>query len=693
MTRASHVLADVGVRRRTLRRRLVALGAVTLGTAVLLACNAILGIEDLSARPGSIALDGLGDGGTLTFSAFCGASASTQAVALTNRGTSRIAWSAELALGERSPFVLDAMRGELDVSASTAITISAKPIAPDASTDPNGATDESGSNDTLTIHRLPDPDVVVQLRRTAQGAALAVSLMSLDLGDQPYGAPSAGFPVSITNQGNAAATFTVATVAPWSASPSGEKTLAPGETFLTYVAVTLGAPGAYPGALDLRVSDRTVVCGAVTGIPLLANGVNGVVELGGGTRHVCVRRSDGTVACWGNNAKGQLGRDAGIDSYGDPRDVAGLRGATGLGLGYRHSCATFAATADADAGSVACWGENSWIQTGDPPRVTSGPGFPAEMQRRAFQSSATTVDTSGVSAVQVASSQLASCLRSPDGRVLCWGSTDDHGSVFGVPPNTPIIDGGLLFGNSGPAFTSRATQVPLTPPTLTGVTDLVMGTMVRSASPQTCAQTGAGVVCWPRLVVGDAGLDVATYGTFPVVTPGGGAIRSKKLVGGQNALYALQDDGTVLAWGDNDTGRLGDGTTTSPPSDPQTTTTVRDLNDAIAVGAGVDHACAVRKSGAVVCWGKNALGQLGDGTTTDSLVPVAVKGLPGPATALTSSSFGVCNFTCALLAGGSVYCWGVNNFAQLGQGDAAVAQSPVPVRVIGLGDVNGTTPL
>jgi alpha-tubulin suppressor-like RCC1 family protein len=102
----------------------------------------------------------------------------------------------------------------------------------------------------------------------------------------------------------------------------------------------------------------------------------------------------------------------------------------------------------------------------------------------------------------------------------------------------------------------------------------------------------------------------------------------------------------------------------------------------IAVAAGDGHSCAIRGGGAdtVLCWGSNADGQLGIGTTTDSTWPVQVSGLTG-ATNITAGNA----HTCALLAGGSVVCWGYNCNGELGNG--APGSSSIPVTVSGLSNV------
>ncbi len=88
---------------------------------------------------------------------------------------------------------------------------------------------------------------------------------------------------------------------------------------------------------------------------------------------------------------------------------------------------------------------------------------------------------------------------------------------------------------------------------------------------------------------------------------------------------ALKSDGTVWAWGDNEFGQLGDGTTIVSIIPVQ----IPGLNGVIALAAGRNHTVALKSDGTVWAWGFNAYGQLGDGTTTDRHTPVQVSGLSG----------------------------------------------------------------
>jgi alpha-tubulin suppressor-like RCC1 family protein len=129
--------------------------------------------------------------------------------------------------------------------------------------------------------------------------------------------------------------------------------------------------------------------------------------------------------------------------------------------------------------------------------------------------------------------------------------------------------------------------------------------------------------------------------------------------------------GGVKCWGYNGYGELGDGTKTDShvPVDVGGLTGV----SAIATGSFSHHVCALA-SGHVKCWGENGSGQLGDGTWTRRLAPVQVPGLSG----VTGLAVGE-DYTCALLQTGKVKCWGGNQWGQLGSGSALSSTTPLEV--------------
>lgn len=154
-------------------------------------------------------------------------------------------------------------------------------------------------------------------------------------------------------------------------------------------------------------------------------------------------------------------------------------------------------------------------------------------------------------------------------------------------------------------------------------------------------------------------------------------------IGGQNGLAVL-NDGTLLAWGHNDRGQLGDGSLKDRPVPGPVVglSGTGNLVDVVQVSAAEKHAFALRGDGTVVAWGNNSAGQLGDGTVQLRTWPVSVLGggggpeLRGVKRVAAGEAYGV-----ALLDDGSLRTWGANGSGQLGSGDRVPRNEPGPVAV------------
>jgi alpha-tubulin suppressor-like RCC1 family protein len=176
----------------------------------------------------------------------------------------------------------------------------------------------------------------------------------------------------------------------------------------------------------------------------------------------------------------------------------------------------------------------------------------------------------------------------------------------------------------------------------------------------TCAATSMGLVgCWGSDAYGALG-DGLTSGFSMVPAPANGLTSVAALALGDRHGCALSTGGTVRCWGDDTQGQLGDGNRTPTG----TATIVSGITGGVtAVAAGGMHTCAILSGGAVSCWGADTSGQLGNGQTTgSSVVPVPVMGLASGATGIAAGAA----FTCAVVTGGSVKCWGDGLHGQLG---------------------------
>ncbi len=187
--------------------------------------------------------------------------------------------------------------------------------------------------------------------------------------------------------------------------------------------------------------------------------------------------------------------------------------------------------------------------------------------------------------------------------------------------------------------------------------------------------------CWGGNGYGELGNGtINVFNNFPVSVSGQTGVT--KVAAGEHFTCLLKNSGAVLCWGRNDFGQLGNGTTVSSVSPVPVTGLSTGVT---AITAGSVHACALLTDGTVRCWGLGNSGQLGNGTTTGSSSPVTVSGLSGAL----SLAAGVYH-SCALGGDRTIRCWGANGSGQLGNG--TTVNSSVPVTVQGLTGVSMVGP-
>jgi|GEM_PF-4423759 len=169
------------------------------------------------------------------------------------------------------------------------------------------------------------------------------------------------------------------------------------------------------------------------------------------------------------------------------------------------------------------------------------------------------------------------------------------------------------------------------------------------------------------------------------------------IAAGNNHVLALKNDGTVFAWGKNNVGQIGDGTSGQDISGwvlkrviPVQVKSAEDsyLTDVISIKAGDDFSLALKADGTVYTWGSNSNGQCGDGTSgTERLFPVQVKNSDGTGFLQNIRSISAGNQHClALTEDDTVFSWGLNNAGQLGDSTSGTNRL-YPVQVLG---INGT---
>ncbi|MFZ4656048.1 MAG: C13 family peptidase [Caldilineaceae bacterium] len=420
----------------------------------------------------------------------------------------------------------------------------------------------------------------------------------------------------------------------------------------------------------------------------VGNLTTGVTAIVAGGFHTCALQTTGatTAFCWGGNWRGALGN--GAVNRSTPVEVLGLRaGVAALAAGGHHTCAVVDALSG--RGSVQCWGENYKGQLGDGEALyrsqpTTVSNLPAPVTRVAAGGEhVCAVGTAKLSCwglnwagqLGLAASEISnmpvevpnittpnavttgsshSCALTQQGGLYCWG-WNSYGQL----------------GNGSAAWQSTATLVA---ELATGVTAVDAGNV------HTCALTQAGAAyCWGINWNGRLGDGTTDPRLTPTLVQGLPSALLTAIRTGKDHTCALTTDGAVFCWGANWYGQLGDGTLNERHKPVMVTGLSSDVT-AIAVGA--THSCALvnkpESASTVVCWGANSYGQLGNGTTVAHTQPVTVQGLPAAIQAITADG----NHNCALTSGGGVVCWGANSYGQLGDGTTVDRLQPVAVTAL-----------
>ena len=319
----------------------------------------------------------------------------------------------------------------------------------------------------------------------------------------------------------------------------------------------------------------------------------------------CGLVAGGGVQCWGRNFQGQLG-DGSFTNSTAPVAVSGGAGFRQLDVGWYHACALTA------AGIPSCWGMNRRGQLG-----YAGPTVPCtDYTAGVYTCSTTPQPVSGGHIFGTISAGVQhTCALTPAGAAYCWGFTG----------------GGAI----GDGTTTNGVATP------TAVTGGHTFKSIMAGSEFTCALTTAGQAwCWGNNGSGQLGNGTAAPFGAPQLTPtavaGGLTFSFLAEASGENNIYAhvcaLTPAGAAWCWGANDYGQLG---ASSPATCPgagfvgpcsQVPVPVSGGHTFRHLSVGTWFTCGVTTSDQLYCWGRNDLGQLGNGMTTASAVPVLVAG-------------------------------------------------------------------
>lgn len=362
------------------------------------------------------------------------------------------------------------------------------------------------------------------------------------------------------------------------------------------------------------------------------------VQVAAGGLHSLALASDGTLYAWGAGANGRLGTGSAADR-GVP--VAAIMPAgkryVQIAAGSQHSLAV------ASDGTLYAWGRNSAGQLGNNSIVASS-------------SPVAVVLPAGQLFVQVVGGDAYSLAVAADGTAYTWGN-----------------NGAGQLGNN--STTQSTVPVAVTMP---AGKQFVQGA---SGSAHSLALASDGTLyAWGTNANGQLGNNSTTQSTVPVVAVLPAAYGYAQVAGGNSYSLGLRADGKAYAWGSNAGGALGDGTNTQrlvPVAVSQGAVPV-DMRFA-QVSTGFRHSLALAANGTLYAWGRNLEGQLGIGSTTNSNFPLTVSQGDIPVgTRFVQITAGYYH-SLALAADGTLYAWGLNSAGQLGDGTTTNRTIPVAV--------------
>jgi alpha-tubulin suppressor-like RCC1 family protein len=206
-------------------------------------------------------------------------------------------------------------------------------------------------------------------------------------------------------------------------------------------------------------------------------------------------------------------------------------------------------------------------------------------------------------------------------------------------------------------------------------------TEISAGGGTTCGLTSQGTVwCWGSSEFGENGSGI--LGKDPTPRQVSGLVDATQVKVGFNHACALRAGGGVVCWGWANYGAMGDGISSRPLCNgapcAKTPVSVSGLSDAIALDATWTHTCAVRRGGTVVCWGDDRAGQIGDGPGSDTCQSVDCRLAPATfagASGVTAIATGA-HFTLALTSSCELFGSGLNTYATLGTGDTTTRSTP-----------------
>ena len=403
--------------------------------------------------------------------------------------------------------------------------------------------------------------------------------------------------------------------------------------------------------------------------------------------HACAIQMDGSLWCWGESFEGDLGTGDDVAHTTPTRvgqDAPTDKNWDAVGAGDRHTCGL-------RAGQLWCWGANDVGQLGDAKAVPSI-GFPKRIGTSA-------------SYTAIAAGDSHTCAVLSDRTLVCWGNGENgqlgNGmSGAGVEADIPAVvpgtiqwasvsagfeatcgrssTGGLFcFGGNTYGQVGDGTFLDRSSPVLV-TTSLDWATVSVGVFTACATKTGGKMWCWGQNRGGAAG--AGTGGNRATPTPIATSHHFLELAAGASHQCGIEIDNSLWCWGSNLEGQLGIGIVGGYRDEP---VQVMGGGSWTTVAAGNHSTCAVKSSGALFCWGENDFGELGNGSHgagAGAAAPQAVAG-GGVWSRVSVRQF----HACGLQSDSTLWCWGATADGRLGLGAPSATTIDAPTQLPGTG--------
>lgn len=369
------------------------------------------------------------------------------------------------------------------------------------------------------------------------------------------------------------------------------------------------------------------------GGPLLTvTPTNALFVIDGGSTHACGVDGGGQARCWGRNNFAQLGDNSYVNSPVSVATSQGVLSFAQIAAADSHTCALTTTT-----GLAYCWGANADGRVGDSTAMNNRPTPVAVYGNLSFSS--------------ISAGERHVCALTSGGQAYCWGG-NDYGQL----------------GNNSTSFS----RIPVAVQQPVGVTFF----QITAGKWHTCALAlGGQSYCWGYGAAGQLGYGFTFGDSIPAAVSQPVGVTFASINTGYDHTCGLTSGGNAYCWGENGNSQLGDSTTV----DRYTPVAARMPSGVTysEIAAAGFSTCAISTTNNAYCWGLGSSGQLGNGSTAPSRLPLAVSMPSGVSFYVIRA---LATAVCASDGVGQVWCWGKNYYGQLG--DNSTNDSSVPVAVV-----------